>query len=342
MTRPIADTQAFLRRFYGDGNALKWDVYVSSGPSGATRVALEPWISRFENHTSPFALPRVEPTTKRTSWYVLCTNPREARAMRELLLAFVGPTYALFDGELADLSSTDPIDRLCEEHFGSLIYRLPVANGDDRKEVSRLLSTLFALREQHPTRVLKANQPVGRLLRDLEMAILVQNEESAWEAFREIRGRGRLSSTNLAFLQIYLLASFERWNELIDLPQLSDILHVRRPKRISELIAAAAYLQYLHVHERANDPLAAIELLRTSLGRYQALVRSTESFQSRNAIKLAVVSAVASNPPNLDRAQRLIQSEVYEEDQPWCQALVDALCSSSRSTATVEASGHRH
>ena len=141
MTQSSDDSQAFLRTFFGSGNSIQWDAYEDAAPTDAIRSYLEPWVRRFFKQESPFVLPRVDPSSKRTSWYVLCGNSREARSMRESLLAFIGPTYSSFHGEMAKLDLDDPIENCCQSTFGSLVFRLPVIHNDDRTKVGRLLTS---------------------------------------------------------------------------------------------------------------------------------------------------------------------------------------------------------
>src|SRR5690606_24081591 len=127
----------------------------------------------------------VDPTSKQTTWYVLCKDSRETRSMRESLQAFIGPTYAGFNGELATLDPADPIECLCETNYGPFVFRLPVKNPNDRTQVGKLLSKLVEFRDRESSRSLAAIKPIGRLLRDLEMAILANNEPSAWTVYSE-------------------------------------------------------------------------------------------------------------------------------------------------------------
>ncbi len=325
MTQSSDDSQAFLRTFFGSGNSIQWDAYETAAPTDAIRSNLEPWVRRFLKQESPFVLPRVDPSSKRTTWYVLCGNSREARSMRESLLAFIGPTFSNFHGELAKLDPEDPIENCCQSTFGSLVFRLPVIHHDDRTKVGRLLTTLVDYRDRESGRSLAAVKPIGRLLRDLEMAILARNEQSAWTIYGEIRSRGRLSATNLAFLQVRIFAAFEKWAELLLLPILDDILQVRRPKRISDQIAQAVYRQHLLQHELTGDASAAVETYRGTAKRFQNLVRSTAGLQSPDALKFALVSSVASDPSKRELAEQLARHSAIAVDAEWAKALLATL-----------------
>ena len=325
MTQSSDDSQAFLRTFFGSGNSIQWDAYEDAAPTDAIRSYLEPWVRRFFKQESPFVLPRVDPSSKRTSWYVLCGNSREARSMRESLLAFIGPTYSSFHGEMAKLDLDDPIENCCQSTFGSLVFRLPVIHNDDRTKVGRLLTTLIDNRDRESGRSLAAVKPIGRLIRDLEMAILARNEQSAWAIYGEIRSRGRLSATNLAFLQVRIFAALEKWAELLLLPILDDILQVRRPKRISDQIAQAVYRQHLSQHELTGDASAAVETYRCTAKRFQNLVQSTAGLQSPDAIKFALVASVASDPTKRELAEQLAGHSAIEADAEWAKALLATL-----------------
>ena len=331
-----SDLQEFLERFFGEGNEIRWSQYLSSTPDDRIRISLEPWISRFQKRISPFCLPRVEASSQQTAWYVLCTNSRQARSVRETLQAFIGPTYTNFNGEFATLSSIDPIEQLCADHFGSLVFRLPIVDKKARSRVNSLLSRMMEYRDRELSRSLVTIKPIGRLFRDVNMAIIVGNEDSADRIYAEIRSRGRLSATNLAFLLVHILAAFNHWAEILNLPSLNDLLHVRRPKRISGHLATAVYRQFFLQYEELNNPGEAIASFQSIGERYQGLVRSTECLQSADAIKFAVLAATAATPPNRQLAERLIKSPVIDDDRPWCKALLSQLEAPSNNDAIAE------
>ncbi|MBN70835.1 MAG: hypothetical protein CME32_16330 [Gimesia sp.] len=315
----------FLKLFFGEGNAIKWEEYENSKPNDSIRTALEPWVKRFGNNESPFLLPRVDPSSKQTSWYVLCKDAREARSMRESLLAFVGPTYSRFNGELAPLDISDPIDSLCHKSYGSFVFQLPIVHSEDRVKVQELLGTLIDYRQRETDRSLATVKPIGRLLRDLEMAILAKNEESAWATYAEIRSRGRLSAINLTFLQVRIYGAFKRWAELVHLPNLSDLLLVRRPKRVSDQIAQAVYQHHLAKYESVGDAEGAIDSYRSTAQRYHNLARSTEALHSPDAVKYALISAIGSTPARHVLAEQISGHKAIAYDEEWVNALLTKL-----------------
>ncbi len=82
--------QSFLKHFFGQGNALNWGDYTSGSMSENTIDALKPWIDRISSGARPYLLPRVDSSTKLTTWYAFCNDAREARGLKELMIAFIG------------------------------------------------------------------------------------------------------------------------------------------------------------------------------------------------------------------------------------------------------------
>ncbi len=331
-----SDPQQFLENFFGNGNAIKWSRYAASSPTDAIRVSLEPWIVRFQQQQSPYCLPRVDATSQQTSWYVLCTDARQTRSVRETLQSFIGSTYANFNGELATLSPSDPIEQLCQQAFGQLVFRLCILDGKDRAKVILLLKTMIEFRERDNLRLLVAAKPIGRLIRDLEMAIITKNEDSANRIYNEIRGRGRLSATNIAFLRIRILAAFDRWTEIMLLPNLSDLLNVRRPKSITVQIAVAVYRHLFIKYEELNDPVGAINSFRNEGIRFEKLLRSTEGILCPDALKFAVLASVGTEPPNQDLAKSLIKNNFTDQDSAWCHSLLSQVSNSKANASKRE------
>ena len=106
-----SDPQQFLERFFGEGNAIQWSQYAASLPTDAIRVSLEPWIVRFQQQQSPYCLPRVDSTSQQTSWYVLCTDSRQTRSVRESLPLLDARYGDAFHSPMGRVTSTQVVAR---------------------------------------------------------------------------------------------------------------------------------------------------------------------------------------------------------------------------------------
>lgn len=314
------DDGPFLETFFGLGNAIQWSAYVDSPVESVLRTELGPWIDRWRRRASPFLLPRVNVITKATTWYALCTEPREARAVWEELTAYVGPTYGTLRrmAEVAD--PVDPIDEACRRRFGPFFFCLRVTRQQDRPRVSELLRLMVSTRDRRARRAPQANKPIGRLLRDLEMAFLVRDQAEAERLFSEIKGRGRLNAANLSFLRVRVLAEFGKWQAILALPQFPDLLAIPRPIRVAEDLATAIYRDRWASLEAARDATGAIREFHASGHRYRALLRSTEAFRSADALKLALVAAVTTDASG-ELARRLLP-RLEESDRAYGLAIL--------------------
>src|SRR5207253_994058 len=109
------------------------------------------------------------------TWYALAHSPRQARALAQELQGFVGTSYAHVE-RLQPLDPDDPIDSEVLNFTGGSGFSfdvLPSNQGDVRAG----LDLLAWLRRQRPLRSDSAPKPLGRLLRDFEMAIIAGDEQ---------------------------------------------------------------------------------------------------------------------------------------------------------------------
>ena len=170
--------------------------------STSARELLTPLVADYLDHSVAVLLPRVRESNPPTvEWYALARNSRQSRSLKEQLSAFIGPTFTDFTGQYASLDGTDPIERVVSDAFSPFVFRLRVVNHVDRNEVRNQIFLLRSFRDIHLDRATIAVRPIGRLLRDLEMSLVVRNIDAAWRRFDELRTRGRLSAHNLTFLK---------------------------------------------------------------------------------------------------------------------------------------------
>ena len=315
----------FLSRFFGPGNMLRWDGILSGTMPDATLDLLLPLIDDLRRGDCSVLLPHVsQDSVEMTTWYGLARDARQSRALKEELMAFLGPTYTDFTGQRAILDERDPVEAALIRHFGPYVFRLRVLNPQDRLDVRRQIERLRFLRGRHPDRSAQPIRPIGRILRDLEMAILVRNEAHARQHLEDLRARGRLSAQNLLFLHVRILAAFEHWSELRNLATFQSLLDMRRPTRVTEALIRCVYNERFTPFEVDGTVADCIALFREKESTFGTLFRARGSISDPEVLKAWLLRAVARE--DYTEAEALL-AHIPEDhrDRRWAELLANHL-----------------
>lgn len=273
-----AQWQQLLTSFFGFGNDLTWpsdnEVVQQFVAANSRNLDRDP--------AGPFILPRV--ASGQTTYYALAVSDEQVSDLRMLIHGFIGSTYSTFDGRFATTDEADPVFAAAVRFTGSpqRVFTFTVAGPQNvaRRAVRGQVLLLLEMLRQRPDRSVRATRPIGRLLRDFELA-LESGDASGAEGllFGPISESGRLSNANRLFLQVRLLGTFGRWDELSHLASLPDVLRINRPAAVSDVLAQLAV---------RNVPTGAdsdTELLRAWFEVdiapvYGALIESTDRIRS--------------------------------------------------------------
>ena len=306
----VASAPDFLARFFASPNRLR----VESKPE------LAHWIERV---TREEPLQSVLPCWRADGsidWYGLAFNERQFRALGESLTAFIGPSYSTFRGRPADLDPSDPVDLSVVEFTCGLAYKF---RGDEAKAVWAAVERMRRGWERMGPRARAAPAPVGRALRDFHMAIRAGLESEAESTLLLLRDEYQLDGLNVLYLRLELLASFARWDQLLGLPELPDLLQLRRPAAVTEAILRAVYHRYLAPFESPPDPRGAARAFLDEVAhRFLPLLSSRAGMCSAEAAKLFMLRAVSLTPPDLLLRNELLATPDLEEmDREFLQLL---------------------
>ncbi len=317
----------FLSRFFGPGNTLRWDAFVNGSLQNTARELLEPLIDDLRREDAPVILPRVTETVPpRIIWYGMARNARQSRAFREQLLAFVGPTYTDFSGQHAVLDLDDPVESAVHAWFAPHVFRLEVINSSDREQVRNKIFLMRSMQDRRIDRTTTLVRPVGRLLRDLEMALVVRDEDAAWRCLDDIRARGRLSAQNLAFLKVRILAAFRRWQEIVNLPEFQSIVTIRRPLRITQTLVHAVYRVHFAQFEEQADVDTCVARFRELEPTFGTLFRARGPLNDPLTLKAFLLRAVSADAPRYETIDEICQEfPESHPDRAWAEALATSV-----------------
>jgi hypothetical protein len=253
-------TDDFLKRFFSPPNRL-WPIMDPDSPVAATMV---PFLAALPRPGEcPLILPcrRTDPAEP-TTVYVVCWDTAHAGRIRALLEAAVAHHWCRFDGRVARLDSADPVDAAVLDLVGpGTTFRL-------RPTAQTAAPTLTALRRlvatigDVPLRVPKAPRPIGRMLREFDLALASGAVESSASLLREIETNGGVSHENVAFLQVRRLARLGKDQELLAHGSLPTLVYVDPPRLVREGVLAAWARVNLARPMRADDVDAALGAIR--------------------------------------------------------------------------------
>jgi hypothetical protein len=326
----------FLSRFFGPGNKLRWKAFCDGSMSEQTRQQLSPFIDDLRQADTSVLLPHVSETSPpSTTWYGLASDARQARALKEQLTAFVGPTWTDFTGQQALLDDQDPIEATVKQYFAPHAFRLRVLNFEDRQQVHQQIERMRDLRDRYPGRTSQLLRPIGRILRDLEMALVVRNESTARECLDDLRSRGRLSAHNLTFLNVRILAAFERWSELRTLPTYRPLFDNRRPARVTEALIRCVYDEHFVKFESEGNVADCIAKFTEKESTFGTLFRTRGPLDDPAVVKAWLLRAVSRD--DRDQAQSLLNAiPVDHSDRVWAESLAGHLKSVSSKADSSE------
>src|SRR5260370_6579602 len=201
---------------------------------------LESWLDRVRRRDFPIFLPRW--TDDRSMvWYAGAGSAPATSELRELISAFVGPSYASFSGRLAVLDATDPVDRVATDFLGTAVYKFTIPNREDAPAVRASLDRLRRLLDERPTDRRQLRRPVGRILRDFELALVGGDDQLSAQLIAELLANGHLSAANLSFLEVVRMAELHDWDGVLAHPNLALLLEMRRPTRVTLALPEAVY-----------------------------------------------------------------------------------------------------
>ena len=196
-------TDEFVSRFFSPPNV----VWPNADPDLAIARTVEPFLKALSKRGEcPLILPRRDTSSPTTVLYVVCWDTAHAGRVRALLEAAVAHNWCPFDGRVAPLNPEDAVDSAVLHLVGHgttyVLRPTPQTAGPTFVAVNRLVETLGDVPLRRPSLL----RPIGRMLREFELALSSGAAETSAELLREIEALGGISHENVAFLQIRRLA----------------------------------------------------------------------------------------------------------------------------------------
>lgn len=323
----------FPERFFGPGNTLGWKDIQEGKLNPDVLKQLEPWLEDLRTGADPLCLPRVRKNGGGVEWYAISATDRGARALREQLMAFVGPSYAGPWLDWSRLKDGDPVDEALMQAAPGRVYRLRVPRKEYKDPIREKLLRMRALRKERPSRLAAVPRPTGRILGDFEHALRTRDGAAASAHIQELRRHGRLSAQNQLFLEVLRAESLVAWEEILQ-PRLFDtLLTLTRPRRVTQALIRALYARKLRAFEEAGDAAGAIECFGTIWRASPGLFRTRRGMDAPEVTRCFMMLAAVAQPARPELRDELLAAlPTSAPDRPYLEALA-ALVPTPRSPA---------
>jgi hypothetical protein len=297
---------SFLSTFFGEGNDISLADLRGESEAAGLMVG---WIDegRFTRREASVLLRR-----RATNFdiYCLAYSDRQSREVYASIHAFIGSSYSALDGVGLVLDRGDRVEEAVWRITEGNGFRVRVANADDVVPVLFALDIARKVWQQRPDRIVHRRRPVGRILRDFELALQSGRVDTASELIEEAKKSRQLSAMNILFLKIRWLASQERWSELLAMAELTAVADISRPSRVTgDLLAAVFYTELVgsspsEMKEKFHDQIRP---------RYPWLFRGWTGQGSGAALRCYALHLATADPPQLLRLEELLDAEGTEE-----------------------------
>lgn len=239
---------------------------------------------------SPMVLPWLNEKTQRMAYYVIPRRREHLSSVRDLLVAFVGPSFAKY-GYDTPAALDRPHETAILERYGAGSTFVVQATTDtvERKRLRTALERMVKMVERSPARSWSPPKPLGRLLADFEAALLSGAPQTAKALLQQIDRQGGLSPTNVKHLEIRLLTALGRANEVLALRGLREVLLQDPPVPVKDMVLSALYTAYVEPALAEGDLFRAVDALQAPDSQFSLLADGDLLALSAQAVTVLLV-----------------------------------------------------
>ncbi|MEU0173137.1 protein DpdD [Streptomyces massasporeus] len=260
---------------------------------------------------SPMVLPWLNEKTQRMAYYVIPRRREELTAVRDLLVAFVGPSFAKY-GYDAPAALNKPHEAAILQRYGagSTFVVQATADTDERKRLRTALERMVEVVERAPARSWSAPKPLGRLLADFEAALLSGAPQTAQALLQQIDRQGGLSPANVKHLEIRLWAAQGRASEVLALRGLREVLLQDPPVLVKDMVLSALFTARIEPALAEGDLARAVDALKAPDSHLSLLADGNLLALSEQALTVLLVGMHArGEEEELSRSIALLDAE---------------------------------
>jgi hypothetical protein len=171
-------------------------------------------------------------------WYVL-TPTESLERLREEVVAHAGISYTNYRGQPTSLDEDDIGDQAVSDLVDDRsCIRVDLVVDEKGHVVSKAFGRLLTLWDIRPVREFRSRKGAAEAIHSYRMAIRALRRVEAEEALEDLRQLG-FGTINVRFMELELRSRFDGPASVLDHPQLNDLLRIKRPALVTDLLAQA-------------------------------------------------------------------------------------------------------
>lgn len=241
------------------------------------------------------------------AWYACAASPQMARALREEMRAFLGPSFVT---EIPLARMPDEADQHALPLIESARWyaiRFDTSNASDEVTVLRQWRIYDELLRRRPRVASYVPSTFYQLRTSFDRALLARNEPGARAAMATLRERFGVSAENRLFLEIRLAAAFERWDAIAEHPLLPQLLQLRLPPETYGDVVEGLYRVHVQPYEAATNLDPLLEQFKEAIaGPAQPLFRTRGTSRRPAVLKAFVLHELIQSEPQLAVCEGLL------------------------------------
>jgi hypothetical protein len=244
-----------------------------------------------------------------TMYYAIAASASEWRKLRPLLIAYAGPTLTSFRGWPEPLQPSLPVEACLLAGGWHIVARL--IPGKEQRVVQmtrRSLVRMLEAIEAAPMTTQVAYEPTSRLIARFVDFLNGNNRVEAERILELCRSELRLDALNLLFLRVQLLAHFNDWSGVSEIPEFSSLCYTRKPSAVTNALLEALYQTHLSPIDGENWMERQRTCWRNEVRQFaRPLLRlPIPQSCSASALKLFAWDALEAIPRRLDLEEAVL------------------------------------
>lgn len=237
----MSEAPSWLSDFFHADNSICLESVLQGKYDQLSQGLFSPLIVPASMGEWPFVLPMKTKYGRELFFYGGAQDPRRLSELRSVMRSFLGSADVYPDLLLIKEPETIAEQALLKRSPNGIIKVTLLDQSDTpaKKRVYQALAKMLELYEERPDITVDLVRPTGRILRDFFSACSARDGDAAFRFYEELKGSGKLSRRNLLSLELQALAAGKHWQDILDHPQLSDLLRGRVPIRVTILLLRA-------------------------------------------------------------------------------------------------------